>query len=156
MTIRKAGENDYENLKKLKLLAKQDELGYSSTLKPLDEAEPYYLEYLKEDLAHPQRAVFFAIEDDETVGMVLAKVYDCIPISKYQSKGYISNLYVLEQFRKRGIGAELAQHALAWLRDQDVRHVLLEIHEGNHAALALYRKLGFQTYTVKMTKDLIF
>ena len=50
MIIRKATIEDFEALKKIKILSKKEEMKYSSTLKPLPEAKKYYFEYLKTDL----------------------------------------------------------------------------------------------------------
>ncbi len=152
MTIRKATGNDYERLKELKLLAKKEESKYSRLLKPLPDARRCYLNYLKADLAKRNRKIFIALEDDEIVGMVVVKILKALPVSKYDKKGYISNLYVREPFRNRGAGKKLVQKAMAWLRSKDIPNVFLEIHSKNLSAQDLYRKLGFKDYFVKMTK----
>ncbi len=154
MTIRKAAGNDYERLKELKLLAKKEESKYSGLLKPLSGARRCYLNYLKADLTKRNSGIFIALEDDEIVGMVVVKILKALPVSKYDKKGYISNLYVREPFRNRGVGKKLVQRAMAWLRSKDVPNVFLEIHAKNLSAQGLYRKLGFKDYSVKMVKAL--
>lgn len=88
------------------------------------------------------------------MGMVLAQYFKPLPISKYHRKGYISNLYIIQQYRNIGIGKELVLKAKEWLKKNHTEHVTLEIHIDNKPALELYRKLGFNKYTMKLSKKI--
>jgi RimJ/RimL family protein N-acetyltransferase len=46
--------------------------------------------------------------------------------------------------RRRGIGSALMAEALRWAREAGVTKVELEVFPHNEAAIALYRKLGFE------------
>jgi ribosomal protein S18 acetylase RimI-like enzyme len=153
MRIRKATLKDFEALKKFKILSKREELKYSKTLKPLKQTRKKYLDYLKEDLTNKTRAVFIAIEDGKIIGMILGKSYNTISISKFKKKGYLSNLYVGRAYRRKGVGKRLILHTLKWLKKQGVPHATVEIHIKNATAYNLYRKLGFEDYTIKLTKN---
>ena len=154
MRIRKATLDDFEALKKFKILSKKEELKYSETLKPLKGTKKKYLDYLKTDLTRQWRAVFVAVENKKIVGMIIGKRYNAISISKYKRKGYMSNLYIDKNYRKKGIGKKLLLHTLKWLKKQGVKHVSLEIHANNSAAQNLSRKIGFKDYTIKLTKNI--
>ena len=154
MRIRNATLDDFEALKRFKILSKKEEMKYSETLKPLEHTKEKYLDYLKTDLTRQWRAIFVAAEDDKIIGMVLGKRYNTISISKYKKKGYISNLYVDKEYRKKGIGGKLILHTLKWLKKQGVPHITVEVHIKNSAAQNLYRKLGFNDYTIKLTKNI--
>ena len=154
MRIRKATLDDFEALKKFKILSKKEELKYSETLKPLKGTKKKYLDYLKTDLTRQWRAVFVAVENKKIVGMIIGKRYNAISISKYKRKGYMSNLYIDKNYRKKGIGKKLLLHTLKWLKKQGVKHVSLEIHTNNSAAQNLSHKIGFKDYTIKLTKNI--
>lgn len=154
MKIRRAIMGDFENLKEIKLLSKNEEIKYSDTLNPISENKESYYFYLKKDLTYKSRGVFIALEGKEVIGIILAQYFKPLVISKYSKKGYISNLYIVESHRRKKIGEKLAEHALKWLKKNDVGHVTLEIHVDNKAALKLYNKLGFKDYTVKLAKDI--
>lgn len=154
MRIRKATLDDFEALKRFKILSKKEELKYSDTLKPLKDTKKKYLDYLKTDLTRQWRAVFVAVGDGKIVGMIIGKRYNAISISRFKRKGYMSNLYVDKIYRKRGIGKKLLIHTLKWLKKKGVRHVSLEIHTKNSAAQNLSRKIGFKDYTIKLTKNI--
>ena len=154
MRIRKATLEDFEALKKFKILSKKEELKYSETLKPLKDTKKKYLEFLKIDLERQWRAIFVAVENKKIVGMIIGKRYNAISISKYKRKGYMSNLYINKNYRKKGIGKKLMLHTLKWLKKQGVEHVSLEIHTKNLVAQEVARKIGFKDYTIKMTKNI--
>jgi [ribosomal protein S18]-alanine N-acetyltransferase len=56
---------------------------------------------------------------------------------------HVLNVTTRVDRRRRGIGRALMETAVAYGRAKRVRHVLLEARRSNHAALALYRSLGF-------------
>ena len=123
MRIRKATLNDFEALKKFKILSKKEELKYSETLKPLKDTKKKYLEFLKIDLTRQWRAIFVAVENKKIVGMIIGKRYNAISISKFKRKGYMSNLYIDKNYRKKGIGKKLLLHTLKWLKKQGKRFI---------------------------------
>ncbi|MBO1437967.1 GNAT family N-acetyltransferase [Meiothermus sp. CFH 77666] len=72
---------------------------------------------------------------------------------RYPSRAAPLNLYpahlhlnLLPEARGRGLGEQLLRAHLGCLRDRGVCGVQLSTTEENTAALALYRKLGFQEY----------
>jgi len=152
--IRKATMDDFEELFRLRLLSKKEELKYSSTLKSIDSSKQYYKEYLRLDLTKPDRALFVAEEESRIVGAILGKFFTPLRISKYhkEGKGHISNLYVDKAHRKKGVAEKLVNRVLDWLKENKVPHASLEIHLDNKAAQNLYSKVGFKHFTVKMVK----
>lgn len=154
MMIRKATLDDFEALKELKILSKEAELQYSETLKPIEETKERYLSYMRRDLTFEHRAIFIAEEKGGIIGSCLVKHFKPLLISKYQKKGYISNVYVLEDYRRKGIAQKLISRAEEWLKENGVHHLALEIHIDNLPAINLYHKNGFKDYTVKMNKKI--
>lgn len=55
----------------------------------------------------------------------------------------IHNIAVRKQLRRKGLAWTLLRHSLQWARSQGFERCLLEVGEGNAAALALYAKAGF-------------
>jgi RimJ/RimL family protein N-acetyltransferase len=68
-------------------------------------------------------------------------------MQKLAHKAYIWGVYVRPDARKQGIGRLLLERALAHARDVlQVRQVNLGANAGNVAAIALYRRLGFEQF----------
>jgi len=152
MKIKKATIDDFEKLKKIKILSKKEELKYSDSLKPIEKTKKKFLEYMRHNLQSRYKSVFYAEEDDKVIGYVLVQWFTALPIVKFKRKGYVSNLYIDIKYRKKGIGIKLVKKAMEWLKKNEVKHVSLEIHVDNKAAQNLYKKLGFKEYTLKLSK----
>ncbi|MRH43405.1 GNAT family N-acetyltransferase [Aquibacillus halophilus] len=73
-----------------------------------------------------------------------------------QWHGFIYELYVLPEYRKRGIGKLLLQHSIKNLKQQGYREVRLNVYSAN-TAKQIYEGLGFKYLQSVMqikTKDI--
>jgi len=68
--------------------------------------------------------------------------------------GHISDVYVVPDLRRQGIAARMMQMAEEWLKTQGATSVDLNASARNETALALYRKLGYETHQLNMRKPL--
>ncbi len=67
-----------------------------------------------------------------------------IPFRHHGKKIYlIANVAVLPQFRRKGIGKALTQHAISYLRGRGCEAIWLQVKQENSAAVGLYHGLGF-------------
>ncbi|MBI3610918.1 MAG: ribosomal protein S18-alanine N-acetyltransferase [Nitrospirae bacterium] len=62
---------------------------------------------------------------------------------------HLMNLSVHPEWRRLGIGEELARWTLSWAREQGARSATLEVRVSNEAARRLYEKLGFTVSAVR-------
>jgi ribosomal protein S18 acetylase RimI-like enzyme len=60
--------------------------------------------------------------------------------------GAIQNLAVAREHRRRGLGESLVLRALGGFRRSGVGRVTLEVTADNHAAIRLYRRMGFSAF----------
>ena len=56
---------------------------------------------------------------------------------------HLHHLGVAPECQRRGLGRHLTVVSLAFARERNIQ-TKLEVHQSNHAAIALYRSLGFQ------------
>jgi ribosomal protein S18 acetylase RimI-like enzyme len=63
-------------------------------------------------------------------------------------------LYVVPEYRRRGIGSALMRHAENWARTRGDRQIGLQVFQYNQPAITLYRQLGYQTQSLLMVKPL--
>jgi len=69
---------------------------------------------------------------------------------------YLHHFGILPFYQGLGLGTELAEKSLEWIRRKG-QQVKLEVHKENHAAKRLYEKLGFfafRDYDIYMIRDL--
>lgn len=81
--------------------------------------------------------IFLAAENEsgEAVGYIgLMYVLD---------EGYISNIAVSPDWRRRGVGDMLIDELIIRAKEKELSFVTLEVRESNLAAIGLYKKHGF-------------
>jgi ribosomal-protein-alanine N-acetyltransferase len=70
------------------------------------------------------------------------------------SVGVINDVYVLPEFRGRGIGERLMVECVTKLEAEGINIARLSVLVENKAAIKLYEKLGFSICAYAMTKVL--
>jgi ribosomal protein S18 acetylase RimI-like enzyme len=82
---------------------------------------------------HDPGGCFVAEIDTHKAGICIA--------TPYQGFGFIGELIVLEEHRQQGIGRQLLEHAIAYLRERRATAIFLD---GVLKALPLYERTGFR------------
>lgn len=59
-------------------------------------------------------------------------------------EAHILNVTIRSDFRRRGLGTWLVREVLSMMEKNMVTDVFLEVRRSNNAAIALYKKLGFE------------
>ncbi|BAY31220.1 GCN5-related N-acetyltransferase [Nostoc carneum NIES-2107] len=67
---------------------------------------------------------------------------------------HIFLLYVLPEYRRRGIGTALMKYVENWAIQRGDRQLGLQVFQSNQPALNLYHQLGYQTQSLWMVKSL--
>lgn len=67
-----------------------------------------------------------------------------IGIKAVIDEGYISNVAVYPQYRKRGVATSLLSKVFEYAREKCLSFVSLEVRASNTAAVSLYQKTGFK------------
>lgn len=81
---------------------------------------------------------FIATADDDIAGYTIGSIVGSSP-----DTGWILRLQVAEHNKRNGIGRRLMDQLLTTFEEMGVAQVLLSVSPENHAALPLYRSLGF-------------
>ena len=79
-------------------------------------------------------AFYVARIDNKTAGYM--------GLSKIVGEGYVTNIAVLPEYRRKGVGKALLQHVI---NDCETRleFISLEVRVSNDSAISLYNKFGF-------------
>jgi ribosomal protein S18 acetylase RimI-like enzyme len=82
---------------------------------------------------------YMVAEDGEkVVGYITLEVS-----SAYVGRGFVGDLFIISEYRGKGISKDLLKAGLKWLQEKGVHTVSLAVHKSNDAAVALYTGLGF-------------
>lgn len=153
MNIRKATTKDLDGI----LVLAQIMLDFHSQF------DPYYKIYSKyEDPrefyeGHIQKEnVRYVVAEDESGGLV---GFASASITSMEDPtapkiGILITNFVREEYRGQGIGTKLLGERMKWFEENGVKYVEMNVDARNTKALALWRKLGFKDYQIKLKKDL--
>lgn len=114
-------------------------ISQAANIEKLCFAHPWSEEALGNELSN-ELARFFAAVDKET-----ETVLGYIGMHAIVDGGYITNVAVLPQYRKNGIGDMLVKAVVECAKHNDrLAFVTLEVRPSNAAAIHLYEKNGFK------------
>ncbi|HZY44394.1 MAG TPA: GNAT family N-acetyltransferase [Anaerolineae bacterium] len=83
--------------------------------------------------------LYLAVEDEDKLIAFLD-----MPREHWRNAALISNLYVDQKFRRRGVGAELINRAVHYAQENSIRAIWLETQSNNYPACQFYRSRGFE------------
>ena len=100
--------------------------------------------------------ILIAEVDGEVAGFVtiLSKVTNEEPEEGDYEYGLVSDLMVVERFRKQGLGRKLLKAAESYARDRGVKWLRIGLLAENQAADRLYASMGYSSLYVEREKDL--
>ena len=99
----------------------------------------YYQDALREAAGEPW-AICEAVLGETRVGLLQLAVNR----QADEGVGYIPFLYLLPEFRGQGLGIQLIGQAVSFFRKRGRNRLQLQVSPQNRAALAFYRRYGFQ------------
>ncbi len=157
ITIRRATAQDYAGL--CEIIEEVDALHRDHLphifQKPRGPARE--LEYVLGLLTDRDHGLFVAEVKGRLAGFVHLVIREShpIPLLVPRRLALVDNLAVKTEFRRSGIGQALMQQAEAWAAAQAATEIDLNVYEFNETALAFYQRLGYETYSRRMTKPLL-
>ena len=84
-----------------------------------------------------------AFVDDKIIGSVMAL-----------SNGLIDYVFVLPEYRRKGLASALVSKALEYLKKQNHSQAWLEVYSHNLAAVSLYQNFGFEIFQKEISLGL--
>jgi len=68
--------------------------------------------------------------------------------------GRISDAYVSEEYRRRGLGKQMLDELVKWFKENGIKHTELSVDSRNKIAIKAWKKFGFCEFMKKMRLDL--
>ncbi len=148
MNIRKAEKEDIKDIQDLRyLLAKYDKsLGLDIAV-----TEWGYTEVGKKDLEYflNEQYIYVAEENEKIVGFITAEIFKKKAWYTVQL-GSINNIFVLEEYRNKGIGKALMKTMINALKEVGITNIQLDTFNKNSKAIKFYEELGFEKCNIQM------
>lgn len=104
------------------------------------------------DRARVVDIVFLAHVNGQAAGFASLRLLPMIEAERPHAE--LSDLFVAESFRRRGVGAALVHAVEAYARERGATRILLLTGFDNPGAQAFYRSLGFEDHALAMHRGL--
>lgn len=126
-------------------------------LKPGSEIGPAYAERLVRTVSARNGLILVARAAEEPVGFTCAWIeHDDDPLLREdaRSHAYVSDIFVVEAWRRRGVGRQLLDAIETDMRRRGCRRFRIGSKAGNLAGLSFYEAAGYQQYEITFTKSI--
>jgi ribosomal protein S18 acetylase RimI-like enzyme len=150
ITTRRAEAGDLEILREFESGLIAAERPFSPLLKK-DPVRYYDLEGMLSDAS-----IDFVIAewDGVPVGCGYARIEKAKHFYRIEHHAYLGMMYVLPEFRGKGINARVINTLKERVRDRNVGQLFLEVFSQNQSAIRAYSKAGFSAHILQMRMDL--
>lgn len=117
-------------------------------LKPKIEPRKHYEKLIKSK----NSALIVAEENQRIVGFAAGNIHRRTPIFEVEMRGWITDVFVLEEYRRSGVGSILMEAMFSWFDRNDVLFVELAVDARNMVGIDFWEALGFETWQFVMKK----
>ena len=91
--------------------------------------------------------VLLAFDDEKPIGYCISLIKKNIPLFKINEYGYISDLYVKNDYQRKGVGKKLINKSKKFFKKQKIKYLELTTNHNNYEAIKFYQKYGFKEYS---------
>lgn len=95
---------------------------------------PWSVESFQTDLETPLAGYGLAMINEEIIGF--------IGYRNFLGEAEITNFCVRQEYKRQGIATDLMSACLAYLKEEGMRQLFLEVRSSNQVARLLYQKIG--------------
>jgi len=148
--IRKALPGDLEQL----LVFEQDLIKTERPFDPTVKPDPVNYYDLKAMLTGSYTEVVVAEINNRIIASGYARIDKSKPFLKHEKYAYLGFMYVLPEYRGKGINKQIIDALKNWATSQNINEFRLEVYYGNVAAIKAYEKIGFSRYSLEMRFNL--
>lgn len=143
--IRVALPEDVVSISKLWLKFMEYNAQFDNSFKVKSKIVGRFARELQQRLDDPNYRLATVQVDDELVGYCLSYVSKKPYFFKLGKFGFIGDLYVLDEYRRKGYGKMLVEDAHGFFKRKKVKQVELLVANGNVNTIKFWEKQGFKT-----------
>lgn len=152
MRIRKARIEDYNQIIELYKQLYDAEKGFDLNLSEIYEVSDKQKTIIEKRIKSRKEIFLVAEKENKIIGLVDGYILD--NNHHIEKVGYLDHLCVHNNFRKLGIANKLINEFSNRMKKKNVLYLKLNAFEKNIPAISLYKKLGFEEYSIYYIKKI--
>jgi ribosomal protein S18 acetylase RimI-like enzyme len=102
--------------------------------------------YAQATIGAPDKLLLVAAEGVKVVGVMRAELRERLFYEPHR-EGFITDFYILPEYRRKALGNEMIQHASAELKKMGAQIIVADVPSQNEIANRFYTKRGFRSLT---------
>ena len=146
MKIRHAKKEDLAAVADLVVRTKRLNNEFDPLFAVVSDAKHKAEKYTQETMGGADRLLLVAIEGSKVVGFLRAEIRQRMFYEPHVG-GFISDFYILPEFRRKALGNEMLEQASAELKKMGAQIILADVPSQNEIANRFYAKRGFRALT---------
>lgn len=92
----------------------------------------------------------------EVIGYIMGVVVDLLPeMFEQERAGFLADIYVLPEYRGKGIGRGLVRTLADWFRSRGIEHMEWYVASANQSGIAFWQTMGGQNVMTRMRLTLV-
>jgi ribosomal protein S18 acetylase RimI-like enzyme len=108
--------------------------------------------YLASTMGDSDKLLLVAAEGQKVVGMLRAELRERLFYEPHE-EGFITDFYILPEYRRKALGEEMIQRASAELKKMGAQIIVADVPSRNEIANKFYAKRGFRSLTSSFGKN---
>jgi len=126
----------------------------SLSVLPTEENANKWVKFAQSGLSRGRDLLLVAKTRNRIVGYAFANVSQESLFERSEPFCFLNDIYVMPEFRRRGIGRRLISECLSRMKARGFKSVRLNVLPENKIAARLFEKLGFKTFMYGMRRIL--
>lgn len=147
--IEKASDNECSILDNLFAMLLISDKEYDCNIKDGLTMNGFFSKRIKDE----DSIILVAKIDNNIVGYIYGYIRSDNKIKK-ELESYIESLFIIEEYRNKGIGTTLINKFIDECKSKNVKYIFIENKEKNESAKFLYNRLGFQIFIETRRKEI--
>lgn len=132
---------------------------FDSYFAPVKNAKDIYTQYFKRCIYNSKKQLLVAECDGKFAGYALIEITSRPPVLKIKNMGVVNDIFVVEEFRKKGIGKELFTGMLDWIKNkkanyESLDYIELSVNIKDAVSQKAWAKYGFNEYMSKQRMEI--
>ncbi|MBW2992290.1 GNAT family N-acetyltransferase [Candidatus Woesearchaeota archaeon] len=151
MIIRKANTKDISQLKKMK----KDLFITWDKIDPMDKLDKKWFlskdsdDYMKKLIDRKDAIYLVAEEKGVIIGFIYGFIEKRDPCLLDKKTGFIDELYIEPEYRKKGLAKKLTNAVLKWFKSKNLRWSVVCTHAMDKPANSYWKNTGFEDFNIK-------
>lgn len=146
MKIRPSKINEAPLIAELAMKLMSEHAHYDAIFKAKPSAKSLYEAYFRRLPRSGNHRLLVAEDDGRIVGYALGEIKKRPPIYTIEKMGFISDMYLLPEYRKKGFAKSFISELMIWFKKKGVEYADLFVSSKNDVAISVWKKMGFKEF----------